>query len=278
MRFQASIRRVQRAHNSVRGRAGTVNITASIQARLGSSRLPGKVLKDVCGKPMLQWQIERLKRSRLVDRVVVATTINPGDDRIESFCRENDTECYRGSEENVLGRVASLIREMEIDLHVECYGDSPLVDPQIVDEFIGYYLKYSDSVDYVSSALKTTYPPGLEVVVYPGEVMLKTDAAVAAGDPLREHAGFNITRFPDQFRLFSMDAPPAYRYPDTYLEVDTTEDLEVMRTVIGYFVERGQEHFTLAQILDMVRAYPEILQRNAGIERRWKALRDEGDV
>lgn len=255
-----------------------MNITASIQARLGSTRLPGKVLKDVCGKPMLQWQVERLQRSRLLDTVVVATTTNPSDDVIETFCRERGIDCYRGPEEDVLGRIASLVREREIDLHVECYGDSPLVDPQIVDEFIGYYLKFKDSVDYVSSALKTTYPPGLEVALYPGEVMLQTDAAVAMDDPLREHAGYNITRFPERFRLASLEAPSCYHFPDIYLEVDSAEDLEVMRAVVGYFVDHGQDHFTLSQILDMVSANPKILEHNAGVERRWKALREEKDV
>lgn len=255
-----------------------MNITASIQARLGSTRLPGKVLKDICGKPMLQWQVERLQRSRLLDTVVVATTTNPSDDVIETFCRERGIDCYRGSEEDVLGRIATLVRERGVDLHVECFGDSPLVDPQIVDEFIGYYLRFKDSVDYVSSALKTTYPPGLEVALYPGEVMLQTDAAVAMDDPLREHAGYNITRFSERFRLVSLEAPSYYHYPDIYLEVDVKEDLEVMRALVGHFVEQGQDHFTLSQILDMVRAHPKILEHNAGVERRWKALREENDV
>ena len=255
-----------------------MNITASIQARLGSTRLPGKVLKDICGKPMLQWQVERLQRSRLLDTVIVATTTNPSDDVIETFCDERGIDCYRGSEEDVLERIATLVREREVDLHVECFGDSPLVDPQIVDEFIGYYFKFKDSVDYVSSALKTTYPPGLEVALYSGEVMLQTDAAVAVDDPLREHAGYNITRFPERFRLASLTAPSHYHFPDIYLEVDSAEDLEVMREVFGYFVERGQEHFTLSQILDMFRVFPEKFKQNSGVERRWKALREKGDV
>uniref|UniRef100_UPI004048BFC8 hypothetical protein n=1 Tax=Rheinheimera sp. TaxID=1869214 RepID=UPI004048BFC8 len=143
---------------------------------------------------------------------------------------------------------------------------------------IGYYFKFKDSVDYVSSALKTTYPPGLEVALYSGEVMLQTDAAVAVDDPLREHAGYNITRFPERFRLASLTAPSHYHFPDIYLEVDSAEDLDVMREVFGYFVERGQEHFTLSQILDVVRIYPEKFKHNSRVERRWKALRKKGDV
>ena len=255
-----------------------MNITASIQARIGSSRLPGKVLKDICGKPMLQWQVERLLRSSLVDNVVVATTTNSIDDRIEDFCDNLGFSCYRGSEEDVLGRIAGLVRDLKVDLHVECYGDSPLIDPQIVDEFIGYFLKHADYCDYVSSALKTTYPPGLEVTLYTGSVLLETNVLVAHNDPLREHAGYNVTRFSERYRLISLEAPPYYHYPDTYLEVDTKEDLEVIRAVIGHFAVRDQGHFTLSQILDMVRDNPDLMSRNDDVERRWKALRNQVDV
>jgi spore coat polysaccharide biosynthesis protein SpsF len=227
---------------------------------------------------MLQWQVERLQQSRLVDRVVVATSTNPTDDKIEDFCKDLGICCYRGSEVDVLSRIAGMVREFKVDLHVECYGDSPLIDPQIVDEFIGYFLKHRGSSDYVSSALKTTYPPGLEVTLYPASVLLETHAAVAHDDPLREHAGYNITRFPERYRLISLVAPTFYHHPDTYLEVDTSEDLEVMRAVIGHFAARDRIHFNLGQILDLIRQYPEISARNRGVERRWKALRKQADV
>lgn len=255
-----------------------MNIVASIQARLGSSRLPGKVLKDICGKPMLQWQIERLHRSSLVDSVLVATTTKSTDDPIADLCNNLGIDCYRGSEDDVLGRISGLVREYGVDLHVECYGDSPLIDPQIVDEFIGNFLKYRDSYDYLSSALQTTYPPGLEVTVYQGSVLLEVDALLSKNDPLREHVGYNITRFPETYRLRSMIAPPWFNYPDTYMEVDTTEDLEVMRAIFKYFVAMGQSHFSLSQILDMSRKHPEVFNLNAFVERRWKALREHSDV
>jgi spore coat polysaccharide biosynthesis protein SpsF len=250
-----------------------MNITASIQARLGSSRLPGKVLSDICGKPMLLWQVDRLKRSRLVDRVVVATSTNPLDNEIEAFCKHHRIDCYRGSENDVLGRVASLVRDLKVELHVECYGDSPLIDPQIVDEFIGYYFKWHGQFDYLSSAIKTTYPPGLEVTLYAGDVLVKTDNLVTLDDPMREHVGYNITRFPEEFRQCSLEAPPWFQQPHIYLEVDTLEDLEFMRSVVGYFVNRVQSHFALSEILAMLRDHPDLPKENETVERRWKALR-----
>ena len=251
-----------------------MKVTASIQARISSTRLPGKVLMDVCGKPMLHWQIQRLQQCRLVDSVVVATTTNPADDLISTFCSDRGIDCFRGSEVDVLGRIASLVRERKIDVHVECFGDSPLIDPQIVDEFVGYYLKYVDSIDYVSSALKTTYPPGMEAIVYSGNVLLMTDTAVVIDDPLREHAGYNITRFSNKFRLASLEAPSHYHFPNVHLEVDTIDDLEVMRAVVGFFVEQGIDYPSLSQILDLIRSSPQIFEKNANVERRWKILRD----
>jgi spore coat polysaccharide biosynthesis protein SpsF len=250
-----------------------INVTASIQARMGSTRLPGKVLNDICGKPMLLWQVERLKRCRLVDRVVVATSNNPNDNEIEDFCKNNKIDCFRGSENNVLGRIASLVRDLRVELHVECYGDSPLIDPQIVDEFIGFYLKWHPKFDYLSSALKTTYPPGFEVTLYDGGVLLETDDLVTLEDPMREHAGYNISRFPEKFLQYSMEAQAWYHHPNIYLEVDTLEDLEFIRNVVGYFVNRGQSHFSLAEILTMLGDNPDLTKGNETVERRWKALR-----
>ena len=122
-----------------------MKIIATIQARMGSTRLPGKVLKDICGKPMLLWQVDRIKKSRLIDDVIIATTTSPKDDEIVQFGIKNNIKYYRGSEDDVLNRVASLICKFGIDLHIEFCGDSPLPDPQLIDEFIGYYLKNQDN-------------------------------------------------------------------------------------------------------------------------------------
>jgi spore coat polysaccharide biosynthesis protein SpsF len=252
-----------------------MRVVATIQARMRSSRLPGKVLKMLSGKPMLLWQVERIRRSRLVDQVFVATTTSTVDDEIAFYCKKNKIDCFRGSEEDVLNRIASLIRKIDVDLHVECYGDSPLTDPQLIDEFIGFYLKHKLNYDYVANSMDTTYPPGMEVAVYPGYIINELEKRLPTDDPLREHVGYNITRFPDQYRLFSLVAPVWYRYPDTYLEVDTIADFEKMRKIIGHFSKLNIGHFTLSQILDLLQSKPEWNKINMHEERRWKKLRDE---
>jgi spore coat polysaccharide biosynthesis protein SpsF len=255
-----------------------LNITATIQARMGSSRLPGKVLADVCGKPMLLWQVERIRRSRLVDRVVIGTSTSVLDDQIVDFCSKYEIECYRGSENDVLERISSLLLDLSVDLHVECYGDSPLIDPQIIDEFIGFYLKYSHTADYFSSALQTTYPPGLEVTVYPARILIEVNQLISSDDPMREHVGYNITRFPDLYKQCPLLAPCWFSNPETYLEVDTPEDLALLRNIVSHFSGLGQSHFSLGEILSMLRQFPHLVQGNLEVERRWKKLREQKNV
>jgi len=252
-----------------------MKIVASIQARLGSTRLPGKVLKDINGKPMLLRHVERLRRSRLLDDVIVATTTNPNDDKLVEFCINNNITFYRGSENDVLDRISSMIEERNIDVHVECFGDSPLTDPHIVDEVIGYYLKYQADIDFVSNSLKTTYPPGQEVLVYKAECLSKANKIIAKDDPLREHVSIHITQHPSKFRLVNLEAPKYYHYSNIYLEVDTPEDFEMISIIFNYFDDKNIEHFSLAEILEFLSQNDELININNQVERRWKEFRKD---
>ncbi|HAY46269.1 MAG TPA: spore coat biosynthesis protein F [Gammaproteobacteria bacterium] len=252
-----------------------MKIVASIQARLSSTRLPGKVLKEIAGKPMLQWQIERLQQSRLIDDIVVATTTNPADDRIVEFCNRQGYKVFRGDEDNVLQRLADLIVKYEVDIHVECFGDSPLTDPRMVDEFIGYLLKHQNSVDFVSNSLKTTYPPGSEVIVYKGGALIKVNGLVEKSDPLREHVSLHIYRRTDLFAVMNLEAPSYLYYPDLYMEVDTPEDFQVMTFVIENMMARGHLIFSIDQVVDLLLDNPDISSINRKVNRRWKEYRND---
>lgn len=255
-----------------------MRIVASIQARLGSTRLPGKVLKRINGKPMLWHHVQRLKCSRLLDDVIVATTTNKNDDEIVEFCKKYNINYYRGSEDDVLDRVASMIEEKNIDIHVECFGDSPLTDPHIVDEVVGYYLKHQDNYDFVSNSLKTTYPPGQEVLVYRGKCLVEANKNIPKDEPLREHVSIHITQHPEKFKLKNLEAPEYYHHPEVYLEVDTPEDFEMISAIFNHFEDRGLFHFSLAQILDFLSSNSELVDINNKVERRWKQFRKEDNV
>ncbi len=252
-----------------------MNITATVQARMGSSRLPGKVLMPILGKPMLELQLERIQHSRLIDEVIIATSTAPQDDPIERLARQCGVGCFRGSEHDVLGRVVETLRTFQVELHVELLGDNPMPDPLLMDAVIGYYLKHATRYDYVTNGLKTTYPPGAEITVYPASVLIDAERRTPQDDALREHVSLHITRHPDRYRLCNLEAPPWFRYPELYLEVDTREDFEVVSAVFEHFYP-SNPGFGLGQVIEFMLAHPELAERNRFVERRWKVFRQDG--
>lgn len=245
-------------------------ISATVAARVGSTRLPGKVLRPILGKPMLALQIERIRQSRLIDDVILATSDQPENDALEALARELGIPCFRGSEEDVLGRITGALRAFNVDIHVEFMGDNPVPDPLLIDSIIGVYLKHQDEYDYVSNALKTTYPPGAEVSVYPAAVLL--DAEQRVSDPgLREHVGIHIYRHPERYRILNLEAPPWLRFPDIHLEVDTEEDFEVVSAVYEHLYPRNPG-FSLLQAVEFLLECG-LAVKNRNVERRWRAFR-----
>src|SRR6266511_3391616 len=141
-----------------------MKIVSTIEARMGSRRLPGKTLAPIMGRPTLELLVERLRRAKQVDEVVVATTTEPEDDSIEELCRQLQVGCFRGSSEDVLDRVLRAAQEFRASLIVEMTGDCPLLDPAVVDDVISLYL--SAKYDYVSNIVERTYPRGLDTQVF----------------------------------------------------------------------------------------------------------------
>jgi len=139
-------------------------ILAILQARVSSTRLPGKVLKPILGMPMLLRQIERVKQAKLIEQLLVATSDDKSDDPIEQLCRENDIACFRGSLDDVLDRFYQAAKPYQPDHIVRLTGDCPLIDPQLIDEVVVFCL--SGDYDYVSNAFEPTYPDGLDVEVF----------------------------------------------------------------------------------------------------------------
>jgi spore coat polysaccharide biosynthesis protein SpsF len=250
-----------------------MKIAATIQARMGSTRLPGKVLKQIVGRPMLALQIERIQQSRLIDEIIVATTTEPGDDAIVALARDLGVAVFRGSEHDVVSRVAGALKAFAVDLHVEFMGDNPMPDALLVDAIIGYYLKHADKYDYVSNALTTTYPPGAEVFVYPAAVLYDAESKITEA-ALREHVGIHIYRYPERYRLCNLEAPPWHRYPDMHLEVDTPEDFAVISAIFEHFSPHNPG-FSLSQVIEFMTANPNLLNANKEVERRWKTFRQD---
>ena len=170
-----------------------MKIVATIEARMESSRLPGKTLSPILGRPMLELLLERVRRARRVDEVVVATTDHAADQPIEALARLLGAGCFRGSSDYVLDRVLRAAQAHQADLIVELTGDCPLLDPEVIDQVIEVFL--SGEYDYVSNVLTRTYPRGLDTQVFPVRVL--QEVASLTQDPAdRENVSLYIYEHP----------------------------------------------------------------------------------
>lgn len=240
-------------------------IVAVIQARMNASRLPGKVLKDIAGKPMLEWVVSRVKQSQKVNEIVVATTTDPSDDAIEEFCKTIGAACFRGSAFDVLDRYYQAARIHKADVIVRITADCPLLDPVLIDDVIEEL--QTKSLDFAANRLpppwKRTYPLGLDVEVCRMKAFEK--AWKEAEKPFeREHV---MPYFYDQegrFKISVINTDKAY--PDQRWTVDTPEDLEVMRKAYGHF--KDIKKFGWKDVLQFFEKHPEIGQINAGVSQK----------
>lgn len=240
-----------------------LKIIAIVQARLGSTRLPGKALLDIAGKPMLARVVERTKRARMLQGVVVATTVNPSDDPIVKFCEGSLWPCFRGSEEDVLDRYFHAARLHQADVVVRITSDCPLIDPQLVDSAIEVYLAGQPSLDYVSNGFPSnTFPRGLDVEVVRFTALKKAwleDKNVK----WREHVTPYIYYHPELFQIGAVTND--VDYSGMRWTVDTREDLELIRTIYGYF---GHDYFSWRDVIEAFDRNPQWLDINRHIRQK----------
>jgi len=247
---------------------------AVVNVRMESTRLPGKALRDVCGKPLLERLLDRLRLAKSVDHIVVATSIRPANDAIEAFCKSHGVECFRGSEDDVLGRLLGALTAARATTGVVVFGDGPLVDPASIDQLAGEYRRAAPPYHFVGNDLKTTYPPGMEVEVFSVAALAEADRNCT--DPkIREHGTLYLRLNPGLYRLLNIEAPEPLRRPDLELEVDTEADLQVLEWVTAHFGSRTD--FSLADIIRLLDGQPQLTAINRDIPRRWKEFRSDGD-
>ncbi|HET9159674.1 MAG TPA: glycosyltransferase family protein [Caulobacteraceae bacterium] len=198
-----------------------------LQARTSSTRLPGKVLRDLVGAPMLERQIERVLRARRIGKLVVATSTDPSDDPIAELCDRLGVACHRGPLDDVLARFAGALEAFgPADHIVRLTGDCPLTDPEVIDATIARHL--DAGADYTSNTLKLTFPKGQDVEVMKAGRLAA--AAREAGDPYeREHVTPFLYRHPERFRLANLERHPPL--PELRWTVDTAEDFAFVSRV-----------------------------------------------
>lgn len=242
---------------------------AVIQARMQSSRLPRKVLRDLCGEPVLWRIIERVQRCRRINGLIVATTANNADNEIALLCRDKNIPCFRGSEEDVLSRFIQAFESVsefsDEDCIVRLTADDPFKDPDVIDEAIG--LMENGDYDYVSNTITPSYPEGVDVEIVRVSALRQADREAALPSE-REHVTPFIWKQPQRFRLHNFSRTPDLSFMRWTL--DTPEDWAFVQAVYEVLYPQNPQ-FTMQDILYLMESQPDIadkmnrhVERNAG--------------
>ncbi len=239
-----------------------MKIVAIIQARMTSTRLPGKVLMKVINKPLLQYQLERVKRSKLIDEIVVSTTLNDSDLPITELCAQLGISYFRGSELDVLSRYYETAIKHQADIVVRLTSDCPLIDPEIIDHVINEYL--NNSFDYISNTQVRSYPRGMDTEVFSLE-KLKLAFLNGEKEYEREHVTPHFYLNKNVFTIGQVINE--HNYSNYRLTVDTKEDFELISLLLKklYIIN---EDFTLAEIITELEENPSLAKINAHIEQK----------
>jgi spore coat polysaccharide biosynthesis protein SpsF len=237
-----------------------LKVVAIVQARMGSTRLPGKVLMDVAGKTMLARVVERLRLANLINEVLIATTDNAPDDAVVKECKACSVPVFRGDEKDVLDRYFRAAQLSNAQVIVRITSDCPLIDPEITNKTIAAFLEASP--DYAANTLTRTYPRGLDTEVLSFGALSKA-WQLARQRYEREHVTPYIFEHPADFKLLPVTGEADFS--SHRWTVDTPEDLELIRTIYSRF--DGQS-FGWRDVLGLVDREPELIELNRSVEQK----------
>lgn len=233
-------------------------INISIEARMTSTRLPGKVLKIINGKPALEIMVNRVKESKLADNIIIATTINKQDDQIIRWCELNNLSYFRGSENNVYDRVVKAHQKFKTDIIVELTGDCILISAELIDHAINIYLK--NDYDYVC----VSDPSGMGAQVY----SLKTLQSVSVGRELEYLDKEHVTPYlytSGKYKKFETKIYDNLDCPNISFPLDTIEDLKLIENICKNF---NDFNFSFEDIIKYIKNNPELVNLNKHIKRK----------
>lgn len=235
---------------------------AILQARMGSSRLPNKVLRKIKGKTLLELYINRVKQSRLIDKIVIATTTNSEDDVIEKIASKLGIECFRGSENDLLDRYYQCAKKYRADVVVRITPDDPFVDYRVIDRAVQIFK--DNQVDFVTNHFEPTYPEGLDVEVYSINALEKSwrEAKLLSE---REHVFPYIQNNQNQFKIINFKQEKDYSH--LRWTIDYECDYEMTKVIYDYLYNK-KPIFLQEDMLLLLEKHPEISKINAHIKRK----------
>jgi spore coat polysaccharide biosynthesis protein SpsF len=234
-------------------------IIAIVQARMGSTRLSGKVLMEVNEKPLLAYQLDRILKSKKLDRVVVATSVLEKDDAIEIFCKNYGVDCYRGSENDVLNRYYECCKQFNPDIVVRMTADCPLIDPEIIDAVVQKFEE--DNVDFCANTVPpetSKFPDGSDVEIFTMNALERANAEIM-DKHLREHVTF---QFWQTDNYLSSQLSQGVDYSDYRLTVDYPEDFEVVEYIFNQL--KSKNIFgNISEIINIINENKVIKEKNS---------------
>lgn len=238
-----------------------MNAVAIIQARMTSTRLPGKVMMPLGGVPILKRVVERVALAQSVAQIVVATTQNLIDEAIAAFCAENGISCFRGDEADVLSRYAGASNSFGGDPVVRVTSDCPLIDPRLIDQAVALHAGTSST--YTSTMLKLCFPYGMAVEVFTSAMLAEADSL--ARDPLeREHVTLYMYRRPERYSLLAIETGGDYSH--YRCTVDTPEDYELVTKVYASVSKLGND-YSWRDVVAAIDANPEWADINRHVQQ-----------
>lgn len=244
-----------------------MKIVASIEARMGSTRLPGKSMKKILGKPMLQLMIERVKNCNKIDEIVIATSKNKENDKIEELSKKLGVSYFRGSEEDVLDRVLKGAKSVNADIILESWGDCPLTDPLVLDDLIKYYLENNfDCVGTILPNFKKTYPLGISALIFSTKVLDEINKITH--DPVdRENVSNYIYEHPEKYKLSPLPCPPELNFPNLRLVVDEQSDFDLIKIIFENLYPSNPK-FNTKEIIKFLNSNPNIRNMNKDVDQK----------
>ena len=240
-----------------------MKVTGIIQARMGATRLPGKPMLQLCGKPVIWHMVKRAKATPSVELIVVATTTSREDDILVEFLKEQGILYFRGSEEDVLSRFAEAARQYNADVIVRITADDPLKDPVIIDRVIKTYLNSYPRFDYVSNVHPPTFPEGQDTEVFSKKALFRAERE-AEDLYCREHVTAYFYQFPERFRLCNVTNEIDLSHLRWTL--DTQEDLEFFQHVYDALYRLG-EIISMTEVLEWLKDHPHVQMINRNVKR-----------
>lgn len=234
---------------------------AILQARMSSRRLPGKVLLPIQNKPMLLREIERIQKSKLINKLIVATSNAPEDDAIEKMCQDNGVLCYRGSLNNVLERFQQISALYNPTNIIRITGDCPLIDAEIIDQVIIRHVENNN--DYTSNAIIPTFPDGLDTEIFKREV-LEHIFKQANKSSLKEHVTLYVHENPDLFKIENVSN--SSDLSNQRWTVDELEDYEFIRVIYDHLYPENPS-FSYEDIVSFLNEHPQYLKINDRFSR-----------